>query len=234
MNLSQKQGESKTRLIHQSLPWGELSYLKALELQKTLTQEGKVGWLLFACPPTVTLGKRTQADDLRVEREHLASQQVTLLEVDRGGRATYHSPSQVIGFPLGTLKDHVGDSRGVHRFLETLTRELKRFISFELRRAQSKAVVIEDLGALEDLQGIWVDEDGIKKKLVSFGMRFSREGIAHGFAINVTSQTQGFELIHPCGLRGVQMASLFNENRFSENDFAELRNRLEKFLHEQT
>ena len=195
-------------LLEQS--WGEIGYDQALEKQKSLTRQGRCGWLLFAPKPTITLGRRAQSSDVLLTTEQLAQKGCAVLQTDRGGQVTYHGPSQCVGFPVGTLEQFTGDPRGVRAFIQKLQTVLIEVLAPILEgRIQLRC---SDDGAKA---GIWLslesdcdDGSNTSHKLVAFGMKFSREGISHGFAINLWPD-DGFDWINPCGDPGTKPAFLF-------------------------
>lgn len=182
-------------------PWGQTSYEQALEKQRELTAAGRVGWLFFSCPPTITRGKRATASDVLASAARLAEQGVALIDVDRGGQVTYHGPGQLVGFPFGQLSDHVGDARGVRVFVERLKARLEGVV------ANYKTVAARQDG---ENVGVWTQEgDGRVAKIASIGLGFGRDGIRHGFALNLEARVlEGFTLINPCGESGASVSWL--------------------------
>lgn len=192
-------------------PWGETSYEQALSLQKSFTESARKGWLLFSCPPTITVGARITAAsgqgryrDVLVPQSQLDRLGVTCLPVDRGGQATYHGPGQIIGFPFGTLEQFTGDSRGVREFVSRLESLLKNFVA-EYRN-------VDHTPDQRGQAGVWITDRNARRKIVAIGLGFGREGVRHGFALNVEPMSRGFELIHPCGEPGARPASLFEQS----------------------
>ena len=109
-------------------PWNEISYEEALAKQNQLNSAGGVGWILFCCPPTITLGTQGHFSDVLMPMDELKRLGVKLLPVSRGGQVTYHGPGQIIAFPYGRLSDHVGDPRGVKKFICRLEANLKSWL----------------------------------------------------------------------------------------------------------
>ena len=189
-------------------PWGGIDYEEALKRQLELARAGRSGWLLFCCPPTITLGRRADAADVLASHAALASRGIRVLEVDRGGEVTYHGPGQIIGFPFGHLEEHVGDARGVRAFVVGFKRALSRVI------ARHRTL---DEATPDDEAGLWILDNGARRKIASIGLAFGREGIRHGFALNVQPLEDAFSLIHPCGARAAPApASLFATQRGSD------------------
>ncbi len=149
-------------------------------------------WLLFPDhPPVLTVGRGGSEASLRVGRAELAARGVELFEVARGGDMTWHGPGQLVGYPIVDL-DRVG--RDLHAYLRLL-----------------EEVLIEALdgwglpaGRVPGRTGVWVGEE----KIASLGVAVRGWVGYHGFALNVAPDLAGFDLIHPCGLRGVRMTSL--------------------------
>lgn len=206
-----------------------IDYEEALKDQKGFTRLGRVGWLLFYCPPTITLGLRAKEEDLKLSRAELEKKGIKILKVNRGGEVTYHGPGQIVGFPVGTLEQHIGDSRGVKKFVSGLTEDLQKFITHEFKLSHQKDRKIEKK-AKADCPGVWVREkDKTLRKIVSIGMSFHRTGIGHGFALNVQPQENPFSLITACGDPTTQVTSLFIE-RQPNNLVSEVCERLQNKL----
>lgn len=179
--------------IFENVIWHEmLEYEKALILQQELTAEGKFGWLLFSCKPVITIGRRGNKKDILVSESELSG--IKVLSVDRGGQVTYHGPEQILGFPIGTLEQHTGDSRAAKKFVNLVVERLKKFLLLEFKKRNR----VVDFHTPSDYAGIWVVENGVCGKIVSIGMRFSRSGITHGFALNVWPSYH-FQKIRACG-----------------------------------
>jgi lipoate-protein ligase B len=132
-------------------------------------------------------------------RAELSQRGIRLLDVDRGGEVTYHGPGQIIGFPTGPLEAHTGDSRAVRAFVDGLKSRLSQVV-----RAHGHEIGPETEGGA----GVWVSRG---RKIASIGLAFGRDGIRHGFALNVLPMSE-FALINPCGARGAPpQASLTDE-----------------------
>ena len=178
---------------------GVVGYQDALALQHRLVEDrraGRVGdqLLLLEHPPVITLGVRTRNDRSHVLQtpESLAAEGVEVFEAGRGGDVTYHGPGQLVGYPILDLKP---DRCDVHRYVRDLEGVLIR----------SVAAFGIDAGRIAGLTGIWVGSE----KLGAIGVRISRWITSHGFALNVTTDLDYFNLIVPCGIadRGVTSLS---------------------------
>lgn len=167
---------------------GRMAYREAWTLQKRLVSERATGLipdtlLLVEHPPTVTLGRGTRPEDLRLTPEAIAARGAECIEIERGGRATYHGPGQWVGYPIVSLR-----ACGLTP------------VSF-LRRVEGALIhVVADFGidaAREPgLTGVWVAGD----KIAAIGIAVSRGITYHGFALNVRGALAGFDWIVPCGI----------------------------------
>lgn len=167
-----------------------IPYADALALQRSLVDDrraGRVGdLLLFAEHPHVlTLGVRGDGGRSHIVAtpEALAARGIEVHETGRGGDITYHGPGQVVGYPILDLKP---DRCDVHRYVRDLEEVL-------IRTAADYGL---DAGRVEGLTGVWVGRD----KLAAIGVRIARWITSHGFALNVTTQLDHFDLIVPCGI----------------------------------
>lgn len=213
-------------MIHEFM---QLSYEEALRRQAEPHKFGLGRWMLFECTPTITLGTRACATDLRVPTQWLEKQAVAILKTDRGGKTTFHGEGQCVGFAVGSLEDHGFGSRDVRAFVEHTLSALARFANAELKRLK-KVDSSEDRIAVAELRdpsraGVWLKKNGAADmKLASVGFRFRRSGISHGFSIQIEPGT-GFEWIHPCGMHGVQVQPLYPRS-LDPNERLEVWNRL--------
>ncbi len=185
---------------------GNYSYEEALAFQGVLATENYTGLLAFEPPETITLGRASgQEEDLRVSPKFLRQRQIQLLSTDRGGKATYHGPGQLVGFPIANLKQLYGDARAVKRFSEELL----------LGLAHACAVIgVKSVSTRPDFPGLWTN----RGLLASVGITVKDGFVFHGFSLNVwQSCLPGFSLIHPCGMRDCSMTSLEQEGVRTEN-----------------
>lgn len=177
---------------------GTVPYAEALELQKALVEARKAGaipdqLLLLQHPPVITLGVKARSDRSHVlaTQENLAHQGVELFETGRGGDVTYHGPGQLVGYPILDLRP---DRCDVHRYVRDLEEVL-------IRVAESFGI---QAGRVAGLTGVWVGND----KLAAIGVRISRWTTSHGFALNVGTNLDHFDLIVPCGITNRGVTSL--------------------------
>jgi lipoyl(octanoyl) transferase len=173
---------------------GTMSYLDALELQRSLVEERRAGripnlLLLLQHPPVITLGvRRGSRSHITATDAVLASRGIDVHETGRGGDVTYHGPGQIVGYPILDLRP---DRCDVHRYVRDIEEVL-------IRVCADYGITA---GRVARLSGVWVGAD----KIGAIGVRISRLITSHGFAFNVNTNLQDFELIVPCGIvdRGV-------------------------------
>jgi lipoyl(octanoyl) transferase len=179
---------------------GTLEYRAAYALQERLRERRQAGaipdaLLLLEHPPVYTRGRRTGPGDLPMGEEWYRAQGIDVVDVDRGGRVTYHGPGQLVGYPIMHTDDVV-------EFVRTMERALMAALADEGLQAR----VRPDEGP--DYTGVWAGE----RKIASIGIHVSRGVTTHGFAVNVSNDLQPFEWVVPCGLSDVRMTSLLRES----------------------
>ena len=174
---------------------GRMPYAEALALQRALVEQRQRGeiddlLLLVEHPHVLTLGVRGDGGrgHILATPDQLASRGVDVHETGRGGDITYHGPGQIVGYPILDLKP---DRCDVHRYVRDLEEVL-------IRTAGDYGITAQ---RIEGLTGVWVGG----KKLAAIGVRIARWVTSHGFALNVTTDLEYFNLIVPCGIadRGV-------------------------------
>ena len=177
---------------------GVIPYAEGLELQKSLVEQRKRGeisdqLLLLEHPPVITLGVKTRNDRSHViaTDETLTAEGVEVFETGRGGDVTYHGPGQLVGYPILDLKP---DRCDVHQYVRDLEEVM----------IQAAATFGVKAGRVDGLTGVWVGQD----KLAAIGVRIARWVTSHGFAFNVNTALQHFDLIVPCGITDKGVTSL--------------------------
>ena len=178
---------------------GVVPYADALEIQRALVEDrraNRVGDLLLLVehPHVLTLGVRGDGgrSHILAPPEMLRARGIEIYETGRGGDITYHGPGQLVGYPIVDLKP---DRCDVHRYVRDLEEVL-------IRTAADYGITAR---RIDGLTGVWVEDE----KLAAIGVRISRWVTSHGFALNVTTDLENFELIVPCGIadRGVTSLS---------------------------
>lgn len=174
---------------------GLARYGEALALQRALVEERRAGrvpdlLLLLQHPPVITLGVRGDGGRSHIvaSAERLAELGVEISETGRGGDVTYHGPGQIVGYPIVDLRP---DRCDVHRYVRDVEEVM-------IRACADYGV---DARRIDGLTGAWVGD----RKIGAIGVRISRWITSHGFAFNVNTDLDSFDLIVPCGLadRGV-------------------------------
>ena len=194
---------------------GVVPYADALALQRSLVEDrraGRIGdtLLLLEHPPVLTLGVRGDGgrSHILASAESLATRSIEVHEAGRGGDVTYHGPGQIVGYPIIDLNPH---RRDVHRYVRDLETVL-------IRTAGDYGISAH---RVDGLTGVGVGDE----KLAAIGVRIARWVTSHGFALNVNTYLDHFDLIVPCGIadRGVtSMARLLGRSL----DTAEVENRI--------
>jgi lipoyl(octanoyl) transferase len=178
---------------------GEIEYREALALQERIRDARQAGavpdtMLLLEHPPVYTRGRRSGAGELSMGEAWYRERGIEIIEVNRGGRVTYHGPGQLIGYPIVAVDDVV-------QYVRTLERGLVAALAREGVAARARV----DDGP--DYTGVWVAE----RKIASIGVHVARGVTTHGFAVNVVNDLAPFSWVVACGLPDVSMTSLAAE-----------------------
>jgi lipoyl(octanoyl) transferase len=174
-----------------------MEYVAAWELQREVhagvVEGGTDTVLLLEHPPVFTAGKRTEPHERPVGVD------VPVVDVDRGGKITFHGPGQLVGYPIVRLPDHVLVVDYVRRIEEALIH------------------TCADLGVttarVPGRSGVWVAEDtrGPERKIAALGIRVSRGVTMHGFAVNCDVDLSWYDRFVPCGISDAGVSSLSAE-----------------------
>ena len=171
---------------------GLVEYQKAWDAQRTIHEEVVTGnrpntLLLLGHPSVYTAGRRT--DD--TERPNDGT---PVIDVDRGGRITWHGPGQLVGYPIVRLQKPT---------------ELVGFV----REIEAALILVcEDLGVaavrVEGHSGVWIQDSQGDRKIAAIGIRVAKGVTMHGFALNVNPDLTAFGQIVPCGITDADVTSL--------------------------
>ena len=186
--------------------WGlidyELALQKQLERVETVSQDpNHPGFLIFCThPAVVTTGRQTLPEDI-------FAWQGPVIEVSRGGRATYHGPSQLVVYPILNLKHQRHDRgpqdvRGYLRALEQAIVETLKEFGISAVGKTSQKLPGQQAESVET--GVWVKN----KKIASLGIAVKKWITYHGAAINMTSDPAAFSGMNPCGFKSDVMTSV--------------------------
>jgi lipoyl(octanoyl) transferase len=171
---------------------GLVDYQKAWDVQRTIHDEVASGLrpntlLLLEHPSVYTAGRRT--DD--AERP---TDGTPVIDVDRGGRITWHGPGQLVGYPIVKLQNPT---------------ELVGFV----REIEAALIMVcADLGIstvrIDGRSGVWVQDEQGDRKIAAIGIRVAKGVTMHGFALNVNPDLAAFRQIVPCGIADADVTSL--------------------------
>lgn len=174
---------------------GLIDYDRALELQRSL--HGEIAenqrpntLLLLQHPPVYTAGRRT----LESEKPTDGS---PVIEVDRGGKITFHGPGQIVGYPIVRLKNP-NDVVGFVRELETALIGVCAELGISAERYCERS-------------GVWIRDERGDRKIAAIGIRVARGTTMHGFALNVNPDLSYFDRIVPCGIADAEVTSVSKE-----------------------
>ena len=189
-----------------------VDYLAAWELQRDVHAEVVAGTrpdsvLLLEHPPVFTAGKRTDPHERPADPGG-----ASVIDVDRGGKITFHGPGQLVGYPIVTLPDHV------------------KVVDYVRRVEEALIHVCSDLGVttarIPGRSGVWLKADDpssgpggstgggaprVERKVAAIGIRVSRGVTMHGFALNCDVDLGWYDRFVPCGIADAGVTSLSNE-----------------------
>jgi len=175
---------------------GLIGYQEALDIQMEMfslvenrVYEGVL--LILEHTPVLTMGIRTDANNLLVSESYLNQHGVELYKTDRGGDITFHGPGQIVAYPIVRFRDF-------------------QFKLSEYMHALED-VIIDTLNAYditaynkEEFPGVWVDDT----KICAIGVRARKFIAYHGLAFNVVTNKDYFTLINPCGITEYQVSRM--------------------------
>jgi lipoyl(octanoyl) transferase len=179
---------------------GTVDYREALALQqrvRTARQADEVPDVMLVLEhwPVYTRGRRSGADELPMGADWYRTQGIDVVDVDRGGKLTYHGPGQLVGYPIVRVDDVVAYLRTLEDALSAALRQ--EGIADARGRPQDGP----------DYTGVWIGD----RKIASIGVHLAHGVTTHGWAVNVENDLQPFSWVVACGLPGVQMTSLIKE-----------------------
>ena len=176
-----------------------LDYLAAWELQREV-HAGVVDGsraptvLLLEHPPVYTAGKRTDPQERPADPGG-----AQVVDVDRGGKITFHGPGQLVGYPIVRLPDHVKVVDYVRRVEEALI-AVCRELGVETARVPGRS-------------GVWLRASGTRpeRKVAAIGIRVSRGVTMHGFSLNADVDLGWYDRVVPCGIADAGVTTLSQE-----------------------
>jgi len=174
---------------------GIVDYLPTWELQKNIADDlisGKTEntLLLLEHPSVYTAGRRTEISDRPQDG-------TPVVDVDRGGKITWHGLGQLVGYPIVKLKNST-DVVGFVREIETALIDACAELGIKTER-------------ICDRSGVWVKDAQGDRKIAAIGIRVAKGVTTHGFAINVNPDLTAYDRIVPCGISDAGITSISKE-----------------------
>jgi len=174
---------------------GVVDYLSVWEMQKQIAEEvltGKIEntLLLLQHPSVYTAGRRTQLSDRPLDN-------TPVIDVDRGGKITWHGVGQLVGYPIIKLKNSA-DVVGFVRELENALIQVCAEFGITAQRYCERS-------------GVWVRDEMGDRKIAAIGLRVAKGVSTHGFALNVNPDLSAYLKIIPCGIPDAKVTSLSAE-----------------------
>ncbi len=174
---------------------GLIDFEQALTIQRKVHQEvveelSPNTLILLQHPPVFTAGRRTLDSERPIDGSKV-------IDVDRGGKITFHGPGQIVGYPIVKLKkanDVVGFVRQLEKALIQICQE------FNIK-GQTYC----------ERSGVWVRDEKGDRKIAAIGIRVAKGVTMHGFALNVNPDLSYFDRIIPCGIADAQVTSMEKE-----------------------
>lgn len=176
---------------------GRVEYQAAWDTQKAHAEARKNGGpdvlMLLEHPPVYTAGRRTRPEDRPTDG-------TPVVDVDRGGRITWHGPGQLVGYPIVALGEPMDVVDYVRRLEEALIR-----VCHDLG--------VPGAGRVEGRSGVWLPAQGLtpERKVAAIGVRIAGGVTQHGFAINCDADLGDFGRIVPCGIADAGVTTLTAE-----------------------
>lgn len=154
---------------------------------KVITGELDSTLLLLEHPSVYTAGRRTEVSDRPIDG-------TPVVDVDRGGKITWHGPGQIVGYPIIKLKNST-DVVGFVRELETALISVCAEFGIETKRYCERS-------------GVWVRDAKGDRKIAAIGLRVAKGVTMHGFALNVNPDLSAYNKIIPCGIADAKVTSM--------------------------
>ena len=180
---------------------GLIDYGNAWELQKSTHEQVVSGaikntLLLLEHTSVYTAGRRTEISDRPIDA-------TPVINVDRGGKITWHGPGQIVGYPIIKLKNST-DVVGFVRELETALISVCEEFGIEAKRYCERS-------------GVWIRDEKGDRKIAAIGLRVAKGVTMHGFALNINPDLSAYEKIVPCGIADAKVTSMAVELNRSIN-----------------
>ena len=211
-----------------------VDYATGLQLQQRLVnlcKDGLIGdvLLLLEHTPVITLGRNAKARNILASSEQLSQRGVDVFECDRGGDVTFHGPGQLVAYPIFDLRGFPVDGKRKTLGAVEYVRRLEEIL---IRTCADFGIAAK---RIPGLTGVWTDGDASnahvgtgdlarpdesktrqpsikhEAKIAAIGVHISRGVTSHGFALNVNTDLDYFDLIIPCGIEAKPVTSIAEE-----------------------
>ena len=174
---------------------GVIDYLSAWKMQKEIQEKVIINiepntLFLLQHPSVYTAGRRTKISDRPLDN-------TPVIDVDRGGKITWHGLGQIVGYPIVKLKNST-DVVGFVRELETALIEICDEFGIKAERYCERS-------------GVWLRDAKGDRKIAAIGLRVAKGVTMHGFALNVNPDLSAYSKIIPCGIADAKVTSLSAE-----------------------
>ena len=195
MRVTNATSDMKIDSAIESMRLGTLNYQKAWDLQKSIHIEVANGFrknslLLLEHPPVYTAGRRTLLEERPTDGSEV-------IDVDRGGKITFHGPGQLVGYPIVRL------------------RESENVVGFVREIEKSLIEVCNEFGIPGERycerSGVWIRDKAGDRKIAAIGIRVAKGVTMHGFAININPDLSFYDRIVPCGIKDASVTSMAKE-----------------------
>ncbi|MFF2495957.1 lipoyl(octanoyl) transferase LipB [Agromyces sp. NPDC058064] len=182
-------------IVVTGLSANSVPYIEGLDLQRAVHRAVVAGErpdtvLLLEHPSVYTAGKRTAPDERPTDG-------TPVIDVDRGGKITWHGPGQLVGYPIIHLAEPI-DVVGYVRRLEGVLIDVLREFGVAGRRVDGRS-------------GVWVGDPVLENKIAAIGIRVADGVTMHGFALNCSNSLEPYERIVACGIRDAGVTTVSRE-----------------------
>lgn len=176
-----------TGLSANSVPYSEGLSLQRAVHQAVVSGQRPDTVILLEHEPVYTAGKRTSPDERPTDG-------TPVVDVDRGGKITWHGPGQLVGYPIVRLAEPI-DVVGYVRRLEAVLIDVLAGFGIDGRRVDGRS-------------GVWIVRDGIEEKIAAIGIRVAEGVTMHGFALNCSNPLDAYAKIVACGIRDAGVTTM--------------------------
>jgi lipoyl(octanoyl) transferase len=167
-------------------------YLEGLSLQRAIHKEVAQGvrpdtCILLEHVSTYTAGKRTEDSERPTDGTEV-------IDVDRGGKITWHGPGQLVGYPIMKLPNPI-DVVGYVRWLEQVLIDVCADFGLATERVEGRS-------------GVWAPIAGTHVKIAAIGIRVAEHTTMHGFALNCSNSLEPYDTIVACGIKDASSSTI--------------------------